>query len=362
MSEEPMETIQRTLKECGGLTQFRLALTDWFRKEGRDYPWRRTRDPYAILVSEAMLQQTQIATVLGRGYYDRWMLTFPDWQTLAEASEEEVLKRWEGLGYYNRARNLWRTAKIVWHDLGGRFPEEAEAIRSLPGIGRYTAGAVVSFSFDRRAALVDGNVSRVLARIFACEEAVNATLGASLIWAWAEALVPEEEPGIFNSALMELGQRICRPGVPDCAACPVRGGCLARLRGETERFPIKRKRTAITAGEEHVLFAARGGRVYLCPETGGRRRGLWRLPEILDEEAVDLCELFRFDYPITRYRVTLHVYEAALNWIPPEEGSASGGGKWFESDERSGFPPLGSPYRKALVRIAELREGLDLRG
>ncbi len=336
-----------------GVAAFRGALLAWFRAEGRDYPWRRTRDPYAILVSEAMLQQTQIATVLGRGYYERWMRTFPDWTALAAASEPEVLKAWEGLGYYNRARNLKRTAEIVAGELGGRFPEEAEAILALPGVGRYTAGAVLSFAYDRPAPLVDGNVARVLARIFACEEAIDSPAGQRILWAWAEALVPESEARLYNSGLMELGQRICRPATPECPVCPVRRSCAAARRGEVERFPLKRKRPAAVAREERALLAEKGGRVYLRPETGSRRRGLWRLPEIDAEFAADLRELFRFDYPITRYRVTLKVYEAPAHWSPPE--SDAGEGAWFEMADGATGPPLGAPYRKALIKFSEFR-------
>ncbi len=144
---------------------FARSLIDWFRREGRDYPWRRTRDPYAILVSEIMLQQTQIATVLGRGYYDRWFGTFPDVGSLAAAPEDALLKAWEGLGYYNRVRNLQRAARAVIDDHGGRFPDTVEGLLTLPGVGRYTAGAVASFAFDLPAPLVDGNVARVFSRL-----------------------------------------------------------------------------------------------------------------------------------------------------------------------------------------------------
>ncbi len=344
----------------GNVAAFRRALVDWFRAEGRDYPWRRTRDPYAILVSEAMLQQTQIATVLDRGYYARWMRTFPTWEALASASETEVLKLWEGLGYYNRARNLKRAAEIVVGELGGRFPEEPDAILALPGVGRYTAGAVLSFAYDRSEPLVDGNVARVLARVFACEEAVDAPAGQRILWAWAEELVPAREARLYNSGLMELGQRICRPANPECPACPAQRLCVAHQRGETRRFPVKRERQAPVARDEHVLIAESGGRVYLRPETGTRRRGLWRLPEVDAETAADWRELFRFDYPITRYRVTLKVHAAPAAWSPSGRDRAEGG--WFGLDSEESLPPLGSPYRKALRKFSEGREPLAAQG
>ncbi len=340
-----------------GVAAFRRALVGWFRAGGRDYPWRRTSDPYAILVSEAMLQQTQIATVLGRGYYERWMRAVPDWESLAAASEVEVLKLWEGLGYYNRARNLKKTAEVVVQKCGGRFPEDPQEILALPGVGRYTAGAVLSFAYDRAAPLVDGNVARVLSRIFACEEAVDAPSGQRILWSWAERLVPESGARHYNSGLMELGQRICRPVAPDCSACPVQRFCAAFQRKEVERFPVKRKRAAVVAREECVLLAERDGRIYLLPEAGTRRRGLWRLPEIDAEAAADLLELFRFEYPITRYRVTLKAYSAPTAWSPSEQDCPEGG--WFGLEAEEAQPPLGAPYRKALRRFWKLRKDLD---
>lgn len=357
MNPDATEFLESALSPVGGPDGFRDALRGWFRAEGRDYPWRRTRDPYAILVSEAMLQQTRIATVLGRGYYERWMRAFPDWKTLAAGEEAAVLKCWEGLGYYNRARNLWRTARIVAGERGGRFPEDPDEILALPGVGPYTAGAVLSIAFGRRAAVVDGNVARVLARVFALETAVNAPDGNRALWSWAGALVPESDPGLFNADLMELGQRVCRPSQPDCLSCPVREGCEARRRGETERFPVKRRGPGVTAKEERVLLGERDGRVFLCREEGSRRRGLWRLPELAGEGWADLDERFRFDYPITRYRVTLRVFAPPLSWRPEDDAAAGGG--WFEWGDPSALPPLGAPYRKALDRYLEIRGADD---
>lgn len=340
--------------------RFQSSLGDWFRAEARDYPWRRTRDPYAILVSELMLQQTQIATVLGRGYYDRWMRAFPDWAALAMAEEETVLKLWEGLGYYNRARNLQRTARLITDNYGGRFPKDATAAMALPGVGRYTAGAVLSFAYGQPAPVVDGNVGRVLARTLLLEEAINSPTGLKRLWEWADDLLDRLDPAIHNSALMELGQRICRPGTPDCPSCPVREHCLAHRGGRTGEFPRKMRAAAVTKRSEHVLLAERSGEIFLCQESGSRRRGLWRLPEISAEEAADLTELLRFDYTITRYRVTLLVLEAPPSWRPDTLAGAAG--SWFPLREPDAFPALGSPYRRALEHYGNLREGLDLRG
>lgn len=338
----------------GVIDGFQQALLEWFGREARDYPWRRTKDPYAILVSEAMLQQTQIATVLGRGYYERWMRAFPTWKALAAASEEEVLKCWEGLGYYNRARHLKNAAVHVVTQHAGDFPDDPGRVLALPGVGRYTAGAVLSIAFGRRAAVVDGNVARVYSRIFAMEVPVNAPEGVRQLWEWAESLVPADAPGAFNAALMELGQRICRPSSPDCAACPVRASCRAFAAGNPARYPLKRRGPAITAKEECVVLADRDGRVFLVPERGARRRGLWRLPELGEEDAADWVELFRFEYPITRYRVTLRVFAAPVSWAPePGEGG------WFDFRDASALPPLGAPYRRALDRHGESDGGGD---
>lgn len=347
MNSEAREDLISIFVDDTGVGNFRQSLSDWFREEGRDYPWRRTHDPYAILVSEAMLQQTQIATVLARGYFTRWMTAFPTWESLAEAEENEVLKLWQGLGYYNRARNLREAARIVVSRHGGILPPDAKVIGDLPGVGRYTAGAVMSFAFDLPSPIVDGNVARVLSRIFTLEKPVNTTEGSARLWDWAGHLVPETGARIFNSALMELGQRLCRPGKPECGACPARSWCLAHRRGETMRFPLKKQAAAISRREEHVLLAERNGRIFLCPENGPRRRGLWRLPEISREDAADLEERFRFDYPITRYRVTLIVHEPPAGWIAPV---AETGGGWFALSQEEILPPLGAPYRKALNR------------
>jgi A/G-specific adenine glycosylase len=341
------------------LAAYQGALTEWFQSCGRDYPWRRTCDPYSILVSEAMLQQTQIATVLGRGYFTRWLEAFPDWAELAAASEEEVLKQWEGLGYYNRARNLQKAAVAVTRDHGGKMPEDLEAILALPGVGRYTAGAVMSFAFNKRAPIVDGNVSRVLSRLFACPVPVNTPAGIRLAWERADALTPGDEPRVYNSAVMELGQRVCTRTSPDCPACPVASWCRARADGRETDFPVKKGGKAVMTLEECVILAIREGEVLLCPETGTRRKGLWRLPETSGEGAADLEEVLRFDYAITRYRVTLKVFLPApgscVEKIAPDA-------RWFALSREAELPPLGSPYRKALRLFAGIREDLIMNG
>jgi len=324
--------------------RFATALKKWFRKEGRDYPWRRTTEPYAILVSEIMLQQTRIATVLERGFYDRWMKAYPDVATLAAAPEEEVLRAWEGLGYYRRARNLQAAAQQIVSEHGGQFPEEREDILELRGVGRYTAGAVASFAFGRAEAIVDGNVSRVLARLFDLHDPIDSGPGQKQIWAWAEELVPARDARAYNSGLMELGQRICLPAQPQCEECPVARWCQS---SEPEQLPMKKARPRLTDREEHVVFQHRGGRVLLEKEAGSRRTGFWKLPTAGNSDAwIDWPVLFESRYTITRYRVQLVVHDPPANW-EASEGSES---RWISRAELK-ERPMATPHRKALERL-----------
>ncbi len=315
------------------------ALHGWFVKEGRDYPWRQTTDPYAILVSEVMLQQTQIATVLGRGYYSRWMACFPDLATLAAAPEEAVLRAWEGLGYYSRARNLQKAARAIIAEHGGVFPAQWSAIAALPGIGRYTAGAVASFSWDQPTAIVDGNVSRVMARWFACDEEVNTPAGQKRIWAWAETLLDRLHPRLWNSALMELGQQICTSRNPLCLHCPARPWCQS-AGPDAHLRPLKKRARTTVHLEEHALWCVRRNRVLLCQETGPRRRGLWRLPLREPDKIHGLPLLHAAICAITHHRVSLRVYAAPL-------ASAAPGETWHPL---SSLPvlPMPGPLRRAV--------------
>ncbi|MES2708149.1 MAG: A/G-specific adenine glycosylase [Verrucomicrobiota bacterium] len=330
------------------IQDFRRGLLTWFQAEGKDYPWRRTRDPYAILVSEMMLQQTQIATVLGRGYYTRWMEAFPDVATLAAAAEPEVLRVWEGLGYYSRARNLQKTARAVLADHGGEFPRGVEGLLTLPGIGRYTAGAVASFAWNLPAPLVDGNVARVLTRLMACDGEIDRPAVQAQLWAWAAALLNPDEPRLHNSAIMELGQRLCTPRAPACLICPVRTVCASAGPDAVNR-PRKQAARAIVAVIEHALFALRKGKLLLHQESGRRRQGLWKLPERPAAETAGLPEILTAAYTITHHRVTLHIHEAP-------DATAQAGETWHALADVESLPMPG-PYRKALNRILDGRTG-----
>ncbi len=326
-----------------GRVAFREALAMWFSNSGKDYPWRRTREPYAILISEVMLQQTQIATVLGRGYYTRFLETFPDVESLSVATDDGLLKAWEGLGYYRRVRMLRETARAVIAEHGGRFPQELEALMNLPGVGRYTAGALRAFAFDLPAVVVDGNVARVLSRLMDFSEPVDSTEGQKQIWSWAEVLADPDRPQIYHSALMELGQTRCRPGVPDCLGCPVAGFCKTR---EPERLPVKRQKTAISALDEHALWLLdTKGRLLLHREGGKRREGLWKLPT---REAAEISSLPVLDvslYTITRYRVTLRVHDGSCSDVQ------AGRDEVWQDAEAVLSLAMPSPFRRVIGRL-----------
>ena len=320
-------------------------LADWFSQTGKDYPWRRTREPYAILVSEVMLQQTQIATVLGRGFYTRFLETFPGVESLAVADDERLLKSWEGLGYYRRVRMLRETARAVLAEHGGKFPQEVAALMKLPGIGRYTAGALRAFAFDLPSAVVDGNVARVLSRVMDFSEPVDGTAGQKQMWEWAEALADPARPRTYNSALMELGQTICRPGMPDCLNCPVAGFCKTR---EPELLPVKRSKATVTAVAEHALWLRdKNGRLLLHREGGKRREGLWKLPTREAAEISALPVLTEHCYTITRYRVTLRVYDGStlLGHFQP------GCDEVWQKVEQVLALAMPSPFRRVIERL-----------
>jgi len=268
-----------SVRASPSVIQFGGALLAWYRRFSRDLPWRRTRDPYAIWVSETMLQQTRVETVVP--YFERFLRQLPDVASLAEAPEEQVLALWSGLGYYRRARMLHAAAKTVAGQLGGQLPQEPEQLRRLQGIGAYTAGAMASIAFGKRAALVDGNVARVLSRLFALEHDVKSADGIAAVWAVAEGLmsVVDGPPGDWNQALMELGATVCTPGEPHCGECPISAGCQGRALGIAARLPraspktkpLRRRRVAlVVASAEHVVLARR--------RKEGLFGGLWEPP------------------------------------------------------------------------------------
>ena len=273
----------RRLPATGG---FARKLVAWQRRHGRhDLPWQGTRDPYRVWLSEIMLQQTQVGTVIP--YYERFLARFPDVESLARASLDEVLREWAGLGYYSRARNLHRAAKAVCERHGGNFPRARTALEDLPGLGRSTAAAVAVFAFGAREAILDGNVKRVLARHFAVGGFPGEKAVQDKLWLLAESLLPARSVAVYTQALMDLGATLCTRGSPACGRCPLASSCTALARGRVAAYPAPGPRKILPRRSVAMLLMVRGGEVLLekRPPTGVWG-GLWSLPEMPVEGAV----------------------------------------------------------------------------
>ena len=345
------------------LPAFQAALGEWFRANARDLPWRRTSDPYAIVVSEFMLQQTQVKTVLP--YYTRWLGAFPGFAELAVAPEERVLSLWQGLGYYSRARALHRLAKaVVATGLADDFPRDPAEIRELPGIGPYTAGAIAAFAFDQPAPAVDGNIARVLSRLFLVREPVDSKVGLARIWDLAAAILPAGPGGGREQvgAIMELGAVVCLARRPLCLLCPVRRFCAGRqeLAGAVDELPSKKSRPLQEEREQHAIWSRDAeGRLLLQRATGPLWRDMWHLP--LVAAAAVGAPLVELSFGITRYKVRLavqaHFAEAA--YIPfrlkesAQEESPPFQSAWFTLAELADLP-IPAPHRRAIERMLAL--------
>jgi A/G-specific adenine glycosylase len=312
---------------------FRRKLLRWYRRHGRDLPWRQTRDPYAILVSEVMLQQTRVETVIP--YYRAWLRRFPTVRKLAHAAETDVLHAWQGLGYYTRARNLHAAAKLITHGHRGRFPREAGQIRKLAGVGKYTANAVASFAFDQSLPIVEANTARVLARLFDIRLPIDQTPGRTALWDRATSLIPKSSARVFNSALIDLGASVCLPR-PRCSACPVRGFCRARDPG---LLPQKRKRPSRKNLTESHSFAVRHGKI-LLEQSQTRWRGMWILPR-LSTRSTNQRPIHLSHFPFTHHRVRLAVFRGNAGRIDKRNQ------QWF-SPRALRTIPMPSPHRRAL--------------
>ncbi len=316
------------------------ALVDWFTTQGRDYPWRRTTNPWAILVSEIMLQQTTVATVLPR--YEGWLAQFPTPAALAAASEELALRSWEGLGYYRRVRALQAAARAIVERHGGHFPTAEADIRALPGIGDYTAGAVLSFAFNRPAPLVDANVARVFARLLDDPTPIDSPACRRAHWAMAARLVHRSNARAYNSALMELGQTLCCPGEPACLPCPLRPWCRAAGHNPAA-LPVKLPKKQVTPLEHwDILLLAPDGLLMEKQASGKRHEGMYRLPRRSEAEVAALPHLRDQKYTVTRYRVTRHLYHATAETARPREGEV------FIPLAELPATPMASPDRKII--------------
>ncbi len=354
--------------------RLRRGLLHWFERCRRDLPWRRDRDPYRIWVSEIMLQQTQVATVIP--FFERFVRAFPTLADLAAADQQDVLRLWEGLGYYRRARDLHRAARQVVAEHSGKLPNDAAALSTLPGIGRYTVGAILSQAYNRRLSILEANSRRVLCRLFGRDG--DRRRGADQRWLWeiAEALLPARRAGDFNQALMELGALICTPVAPRCEACPVARLCVARRLGIQKKIPARvnvpetviiREAAVVVRRRHHVLLVQR-------PQKG-RWAGLWEFPhapleakETHEDAAARLScsltgivaeigtELLTLRHSVTHHRITLVCFEA--RYRSGEFRSAFyRQGRWVELNELAAYP-VGAPQRqlaRALVHPARQR-------
>jgi A/G-specific adenine glycosylase len=349
---------------------FQSSLLAWYRRNKRDLPWRKTRDPYRILVSEIMLQQTQVDTVIP--YYHRFLKSFPSFQALARAPLGKVLKHWEGLGYYTRARNLHALAKTVVRDCKGRLPRELSQLRQLPGIGPYTAGAIASIAFKQDCAVLDGNVERVLARLGDLRHDLRSGPARQAMWQLAESLVPTGEAGDYNQAVMDLGATICTPATPRCPPCPVRGDCRAHQHGSVAQIPFKRKTKKlphfhIGAGvvwkDERILISQR--------PLKGLLGGLWEFPGGKKERGESLSEcvareigeelgvkvrvgkkLAAVKHAYSHFKITLHIFDCHYLLGEPQALGCKAW-KWVRRQDlkRFAFPAANQPVIRRLAAI-----------
>jgi len=327
----------------------RTRLLKWYRKNGRDLPWRKTRDPYAIWVSEIMLQQTQVATVVP--YYQSFLKSFPTVRYLAKADLSKVLKVWEGLGYYSRARNLHRASQIVLNRFHGIVPDNLKDLLSLPGIGRSTAGAILSFAFQKEAPILDGNAKRVISRLFAVSDDSAKGKTEDLLWHLSESLLPKGDVSSFNQGLMDLGATTCTPREPRCSQCPLRDLCKGKASGEPERFPTKTIRKKIPHIEAVSAFILKNGRVLLQQRPPkGLLGGLWEFPNWSIEGKKDLKEYLKHkvkaeiglnvksEEPIGSFQQTFSHFKLTLQVYHCQHLNGKGRGRWVPIKNLSLFP------------------------
>ena len=332
------------------MTHLSKRILNWYAHHGRELPWRDHPDPYTVWVSEIMLQQTRVETVLP--YLKRWMNRLPSIRDLAAATEQEVLTLWEGLGYYSRARNLHKAAQTVLQEYGGELPDDLAALRSLPGVGRYTAAAIASIAFGQDVATLDGNIRRVFARLFNIEVPADTPAGEKILWALAEEHLPKGRAGDYNQALMDLGATVCLPRNPACPLCPLNDLCQARTLGVQEERPVMKPKPEVPHYTVTAAVLRRRGRVLLAKRpASGLLGGMWEFPggkveageslpsalerEIREELGVKIRigEAFGvYHHAYTHFRITLHAFlcdpaggepqpvEAdEIRWVKPAE-------------------------------------------
>lgn len=336
---------------------FRRRLLAWYAKHERDLPWRKSRDAYRVWVSEVMLQQTQVETV--RSYFQRFMQAFPSVGDLAAAEEQQVLKLWEGLGYYRRARGLHAAAKVVANELGGDFPQTVAELMKLPGIGRYTAGAIVSIAYDKPAPILEANTIRLLTRLVAYRDDPTKSAGQKLLWGVAAELLPRKDVSRFNQALMELGSLVCTPKEPNCDECPVASICKAKQQDVVDKLQPTTKKTVYTEVREAAVVVRKGNAVLLRQCAADERwAGLWDFPRFaidaegplfakreLEQKLVDQTGisanagplLKTLKHGVTRYRITLDCYEA-IHQAGRLKSTKASPAKWVVPAKLANYP------------------------
>jgi A/G-specific adenine glycosylase len=357
-------------------SEFANLLLNWYAEHARDLPWRGRIDPYAIWVSEIMLQQTRVETVIP--YFERWMAGFPTVFDLAHASQQDVLTDWEGLGYYSRARNLHRAAQIVVDDYSGELPADLKTLMKLPGIGRYTAGAIASIAFARDEPALDGNIRRVLARIFDVSVPTRSKEGESRLWELAAEHLPTGRAGTYNQALMDLGATICTPRSPGCEHCPLARICQACILGLQAERPVTVVKAAIPHHTVASAVIRRDGMSLIAqrPENG-LLGGMWEFPggnlnageelayclkrEIEEQLGVNLQigqELGVFHHAYTHFRVTVHAYACTLQNGNEPINRGHQALKWVSYGEMTKYP-MGKIDRQIALRLAKDKETND---
>lgn len=354
------------------------CLLDWYAEHARQLPWRGTADPYIVWVSEIMLQQTRVETVIP--YFLRWIERFPTVQSLADASEQEVLSAWEGLGYYSRARSLHKAAQIIVREFASQLPQDVDLLRRLPGIGRYTAGAIASIAFGKDEPALDGNIRRVLARLFDVRLPARSPAGEQRLWELARTHLPAGQAGNYNQAMMDLGARLCTPRAPNCASCPLAHLCQAHALGVQEERPVMEKKPPIphytvTAAviQQHVSplqdYPLQEIPILLARRPShGLLGGLWEFPggklqdgedlpaclrrEICEELGVDISvgEAFGvYKHAFTHFRITLHAFLCRLGEGTPQPLEASEI-RWVKPKDLTAYP-MGKVDRQIASRL-----------
>ncbi|MBR5561230.1 MAG: A/G-specific adenine glycosylase [Clostridia bacterium] len=325
---------------------FTQDVLNWYDAGHRDLPWRHTKDAYRIWVSEIMLQQTRAETVIS--YYDRFLTRYPDVQALAAAPQEELLKQWEGLGYYSRARSLQKAAQVIVDEFGGELPRDVQKLRSLPGIGDYTAGAIASIAFGIPAAAVDGNVERVICRYFAIEDTVGTPAVRRMITEKTQALVPHDRPGAFANAMIEMGATMCTTRNPACLLCPVRGSCAGFAKGIAQDLPRKPKKKAQRVENRAVLLVFCNDHVLIQKRQEKLLGGLFVFPDVLEESSpAMLCEALgkmgihaAYDEKIghAKHVFTHLIWEMDVHVLIADSMTQIPNGQWVTGEELAALP------------------------